>query len=109
VYRELDDRLQPSKPAKPAPDFHNHFRTPKSFKINTSKSLSKQTTLTLFAINTYGKQGGGVITVNQQIRQHPLHRPEVTDQHEGTMSYRRATATGGVRCDMLLAAEASDS
>ena len=29
------------------------------FRINTYKSLSKQTTLTLFRINTYEKQGGG--------------------------------------------------
>src|SRR5258708_17839184 len=29
-------------------------------RINTSKSVSKQTTLTIFRMNTYGKQGRGV-------------------------------------------------
>src|SRR6266481_8353234 len=38
--------------------------------MNTCKSVSKQSTLTIFRINTYAKQGGGGHTVNQ--RRFPL-------------------------------------
>jgi hypothetical protein len=36
------------------------LRVTYSFRINTCKSVSKQTTLTLFRMNTYEKHGGGV-------------------------------------------------
>src|SRR6266851_10148363 len=42
----------------------------KSFEMKTCKSLSKQTTLTLFRINTYEKQGGGgllLLTRNPKV------------------------------------------
>src|SRR5882762_8166518 len=40
-----------------------------AFRINTSKSVSKQRTLTTFAMNTYEKEGGGgPVIVNQLIR-----------------------------------------
>jgi hypothetical protein len=36
-----------------------------TFRINTSKSVSKQRTLTLFRMNTYEKEGGeGAVIVN---------------------------------------------
>src|SRR5882724_4043457 len=38
----------------------------KSFRINTSKSLSKQATLTIFEMKTYGKRGGGEVIVNHR-------------------------------------------
>src|SRR6267378_7450337 len=39
-----------------------------AFRINTSKSVSKQRTLTTFAMNTYEKEGGGGrVIVNQLI------------------------------------------
>src|SRR6266850_4265245 len=42
------------------------YYPPNLFRINTCKSLSKQTTLTLFRINTYEKhRGGGDVMVNQ--------------------------------------------
>jgi hypothetical protein len=33
-----------------------------TFRINTCKSVTKQTTLTIFRMNTYVKTGGGVYT-----------------------------------------------
>jgi hypothetical protein len=37
------------------------------FRINTCKSVSKQSTLTIFRINTYRKRGEGGVMVNQQL------------------------------------------
>src|SRR5712664_1991223 len=46
-----------------------HFPSaPKSFRINTCKSLSKQTTLTLFRINTYEKhRGRGLLLLTRNL------------------------------------------
>src|SRR6266852_3244100 len=38
-----------------------------SFRMNTYKSLSKQTTLTPFRINTYEKQGGRVLWLTRSL------------------------------------------
>src|SRR6266851_4268341 len=49
-----------SDPAVVFPSLSPHPRAPfKSFRMNTSKSVSKQMTLTPFRMNTYEKQGGG--------------------------------------------------
>src|SRR5207245_4048479 len=52
--------LQRPRPAPndAAPFFHQNPQCPTAFKINTSKSVSKQTTLTPFRMNTYEKTGG---------------------------------------------------
>src|SRR5258708_14274833 len=55
-------RLAPScaLPASSSPTFEPSILQPRNlFRINTCKSVSKQTTLTLFRMNTYEKQGGG--------------------------------------------------
>ena len=41
------------------PILHRVGANVSSFRINTCKSVTKQTTLTIFRINTYEKQGGG--------------------------------------------------
>src|SRR6266478_2587326 len=47
----------------------------KLFRINTCKSLSKQTTLTLFRINTYEKHGGrGVLWLTSSLPVSAFHR-----------------------------------
>ena len=46
-----------------------------TFRINTCKTVSKQTTLTSFGMNTYGKTGGGGGYCYQwvvRIADHPL-------------------------------------
>src|SRR5260370_2195934 len=51
-----------------SPHFAQFWCTVNPFRINTCKSVSKQTTLTSFRINTYEKQGergGGSQTVNR--------------------------------------------
>jgi hypothetical protein len=49
-------------PSSPLPHLRPLLRSPpfcvSTFRINTSKSVSKQTTLTSFRMNTYGKTGG---------------------------------------------------
>ena len=45
-----------------------------TFRINTCKSVSKQTTLTTFKINTYKKQGEGV-PLHLQLRQRSSYAP----------------------------------
>src|SRR5258708_5042414 len=55
-------RLAPScaLPASSSPTFEPSILQPRNlFRINTCKSVSKQTTLTFFRMNTYEKQGGG--------------------------------------------------
>ena len=42
-----------------------------TFRINTCKSVSKQSTLTTFRINTYAKQGEGGLVVSGTNRAHP--------------------------------------
>src|SRR5712664_2574438 len=55
-----------------------HFPSaPKSFRINTCKSLSKQTTLTLFRINTYEKhRRRGLLLLTRNLKApSAIHRP----------------------------------
>src|SRR5260370_28236900 len=59
-------RLAPScaLPTSSSPTFEPSILQPRNlFRINTCKSVSKQTTLTLFRMNTYEKQGGGRASV----------------------------------------------
>src|SRR6266478_2566313 len=62
----------PSTPARPAGGSRLSPLSDRSsmlFRINTCKSVSKQTTLTSFRINTYEKRGGGGIvpTANRTL------------------------------------------
>src|SRR5271154_2856895 len=54
VYPELGPRLPPSF----STGLSQYFVSPKPFRINTYKSLTKQTPLTAFRMNTCGKSGG---------------------------------------------------
>jgi hypothetical protein len=58
----------------------------KLFRINTYKSVSKQTTLTFFRMNTCEKPGGGGIIVNQT---------------RGPAIYRRKPASTGSHCSLF--------
>jgi hypothetical protein len=65
VYLGNNPRKAQRKPASPCPlPARRILLTVKSFRINTSTSLSKHTTLTVFRINTYAEMGVGVIIVN---------------------------------------------
>jgi len=48
----------------PLPPTDRGTRVTYSFRINTCKSVSKQTTLTPFRMNTYEKQGGGGVSIS---------------------------------------------
>src|SRR5882724_2980753 len=93
VYRDHDDRLPPSIPAKPGPVFDNFFRTPKPIRINTSKSLSKQTTLTMFRMNTYVKPEGVSGIVNQDAAE-PSTRVVMHDVRSDAYLSSRPTERG---------------
>src|SRR3989442_380070 len=58
-----EPRLPPTTPLESTLVARGHFVqfwcNVSLFKINTCKTVSKQTTLTTFRMNTYGKQGGG--------------------------------------------------
>jgi hypothetical protein len=51
--------FDPRRAAPSAPHFAQFWCNISPFRINTSKSVSKQTTLTPFRMNTYEKHGGG--------------------------------------------------
>src|SRR6266478_6190376 len=84
------------------------------FRMNTCKSASKQRTLTLFRMNTYEKQGGGVVA-NQKSRRVDLHPSIVTASYSlfpsetasaGRPEYRLwprvpGTAAGAVQAPLL--------
>src|SRR2546425_5551638 len=56
------------------------------FRINTSKSVSKQRTLSIFRINTYEKQGdGGPVIVNQTLDEECLSRVRRSGGSEGPL------------------------
>jgi hypothetical protein len=59
----------------------------KPFRINTCKSVSKQTTSSVFRINTYEKQGVGGLIVNQIPRAGIC--PERAQRVEGTLFVSR--------------------
>ena len=61
VYIDADHCSTGYAPRATAPGlkFLHLSRVSKAFRINTCKSLSKQTTSTLIRINTYEKQGEG--------------------------------------------------
>src|SRR6266567_3854901 len=55
--------LTATTPEPRLPRFAQFWCDASPFRINTSKSVSKQTTLTLFRMNTYGKHTGGEGTI----------------------------------------------
>jgi hypothetical protein len=67
------------------------------FRINPSKSASKQRTLSSFRINTYGKQGGGGAERSRSLRCGPFEAQDERDdtkekegwRPEGTPLHRR--------------------
>src|SRR2546427_848711 len=74
------DNLKPLRINKTtkSPHFAQFWCNISSFRINTSKSVSKQTTLTPFRINTYEKQGeggGSPQTINSLLCQKAILNP----------------------------------
>jgi hypothetical protein len=56
----------------------HHSSANKLFRINTSKSVSKQMTLSVFGMSTYEKLGGrGALLLTRVVEQPPLHRMRI--------------------------------
>jgi len=71
-----------------------------SFRINTCKSVSKQTTLTSFRMNTYEKPGGGGYPNEPPIENHQLLRPR--PQHLSSAPRNAAIPCALTRLRILL-------
>ncbi len=67
LYTPVHSSTRPTKPFRISAHFARSWCHLSPFRINTSKSVSKQMTLSTFRMNTYEKQGEGwPVIVNQE-------------------------------------------